>query len=171
MENHPCPWCKCDMHDEVPVFDFRSAAKWRDTINSAEEMNAKYKHPLFAVPGLNSLCLFLDPMHTIDLGISMHAVGSILWDLIEDEMEASNRPARCVEVNRLIVEAYNFLGTPPSKRVGVLKLTDIGDSTNEFPVLKHCKARKVRYLVPAVKRLLGNECLDGNKIDEQKLPK
>ena len=78
MENHPCPWCKCDMHDEVPVFDFRSAAKWRDTINSAEEMNAKYKHPLFAVPGLNSLCLFLDPMHTIDLGISMHAVGSIL---------------------------------------------------------------------------------------------
>ena len=62
----------------------------------------------------------------------MHAVGSILWDLIEDEMEASNRPARCVEVNRLIVEAYNFLGTPPSKRVGVLKLTDIGDSTNEF---------------------------------------
>lgn len=76
-------------------------------------------------------------------------------DLIEDEMVASNRPARCAAVNRLIVEAYNFLGTPSSKRVGVLKLTDIGDSTTEFPVLKHCKARKVRYLVPAVKRLLG----------------
>lgn len=155
MENHPCPWCKCDMHDEIPVFDFRSSAKWRETIRSAEEMNAKYKHPLFAVPGLNSQCIFLDPMHTIDLGVSMHVVGSVLWDLIEDEMVASNRPARCAAVNRLIVEAYNFLGTPSSKRVGVLKLTDIGDSTTEFPVLKHCKARKVRYLVPAVKKLLG----------------
>ena len=45
----------------------------------------------------------------------MHVVGSVLWDLIEYEMEASNRPARCVEVNRLTVEAYDFLGTPPSK--------------------------------------------------------
>ena len=151
MCDHPCPWCHADMHDEIPVFDFRTCAKWRKTIKSEAEMEM-YEHPLFQVPGLNSQAIFLDPMHTVDLGVSMHVVGSVLWDLIEDKMEGSNRPARCVALNRLITQAYNDLGAPASDRVGVLKLTDIGDSTTEFPVLKHCKARKVRYLVPAVKR-------------------
>ena len=153
------------MHDEISVFDFRTAAKWRKTCYTHEEMVAMYNHPLFKAPGLNCEAIFLDVMHTVDLGVSMHVAGSVLWDLIEDEMPASNRTKRCVEVNRLLVECYNELGTPASKRVGVLKLTDIGESTSEFPVLKHCKARKVRYLIPAIKRPLAfkQEWLDSHQ--------
>ena len=83
------------MRDEIPVFDFRTNAEWRKTCYSPEQMAAKYEHSLFKVPGLNSEAIFLDVMHTVDLGMS------ILWDLIEDEMTASNRPSRCVQVNRL----------------------------------------------------------------------
>ena len=90
--------------------------------------------------------------------------GSVLWDLIEDEMPQSNRPDRCVAVNRLVVEMYNALGTPANMRVGVLKLTDIGESAKEFPCLKHCKARRVRYLVPVIKKLPGSlEWLDSHQ--------
>ena len=157
MQDNPCGWCHCDMRDEIPVFDFRTNAEWRKTCYSPEQMAAKYEHPVFKVPGLNSEAIFLDVMHTVDLGVSMHVAGSVLWDLIEDEMTASNRPSRCVQVNRLLVECYNELGTPASQRVGVLKLTDIGESVKEFPVLKHCKARKVRYLVPVIKMPLVSE--------------
>ena len=105
------------MRDEIPVFDFRTTAKWRKTCCTYEDMVVMYNHPVFKAPGLNCKAIFFDVTHTVDLGVSMHAAGSGLWDLIEDEMPASNRTNRCVEVNRQ-VERYNELGTPASKRVG-----------------------------------------------------
>lgn len=147
MEDHPCAWCSADMHDEIPCFDFRTCATWRGHVYSSDEMNRKYKHPLFKVPALNSQCIFLDVLHSIDLGVSCHVCGSVLWDLIEDEMPQSNRPDRCVAVNRLVVEMYNALGTPANMRVGVLKLTDIRESAKEFPCLLGASDQKAAWLV------------------------
>ena len=101
------------MRDEIPVFDFRTTAKWRKTCCTYEDMVVMYNHPVFKAPGLNCKAIFFDVMHTVDSGVSMHVAGSGLWDFIEDEMPASNRTS----MNRQ-VECYNELRTPASKRAG-----------------------------------------------------
>ena len=153
MSDHPCGFCNCDMHDEIPFNDFRPEAKWKTTCFSAAEMAEKYSHELFTVPGLHPLGLYLDTLHTLDLGVSCHVCGNILWEILEDHLEEPSREGRLASLNKMIVEEYNALGTPASQRVGLLKTSNIGESSSVYPLLKHIKGRRVRYLVPVVRRL------------------
>ena len=67
MSDHPCGFCNCGMHDEIPFNDFRPEAKWKTTCFSAAEMAEKCSHELFTVLGLHPLGLYLDTLHTLDL--------------------------------------------------------------------------------------------------------
>ena len=71
------------MRDEIPVFDFRTTAKWRKTCCTYEDMVVMYNHPVFKAPGLNCKAIFFDVMHTVDLGVSTHVAGSGLWQATE----------------------------------------------------------------------------------------
>jgi len=135
-------FCNCDMHDEIPFNDFRPEAKWKSTCFSAAEMAEKYSHELFAVPGLHPLKLYLDILHTLDLGVSCHVCGNILWEILEDHLEEPSREGRLASLNKMIVEEYNALGTPASQRVGLLKISNIGGSSSVYPLLKHIKGRR-----------------------------
>ena len=72
---------------------------------------------------------------------------------LEDHLEEPSREGRLASLNKMIVEEYNALGTPASQRVGLLKISNIGESSSVYPLLKHIKGRRVRYLVPVVRRL------------------
>ena len=151
--NHPCGLCNCDMRGEIPFNDFRSVAKWRDTCFSPDEMAAKYHHKLFSVPGLHPCAIYLDTLHTLDLGVSCHVAGNILWEIMEDHLEGSRREQRLQTLNSMVAEEYNALQIPASQRIGLLKKTSIAESSGEYPVLKHIKGRRVRHFVPVVHRL------------------
>lgn len=153
MADMPCGYCQADQHDERPFNDFRATALWRDTIYTPQEMEEKYTHQLFKVPGLHPLGMYLDTLHTLDLGVSCHICGNILWEILEDHMEEPSREGRLASLNKMVVEEYNALGTPASQRVGILKVSNIGESSSVYPLLKHIKGRRVRYLVPVVKKL------------------
>ena len=43
---------------------------------------ANTHHKLFIIPGLHPLALYLDTLHTLDLGVSYHVADNVLWELI-----------------------------------------------------------------------------------------
>jgi hypothetical protein len=49
------------------------------------------------------------------------------------------------QVNRQIVEAYKKCGIPASQRLKRLNLSDVCAGGDEYPVLKHCKGRRIRH--------------------------
>lgn len=111
-----------------------------------------YPHQLWKVPG-HPKAIYLDTLHTLDLGVASYIIGSILWSILEDHLPDRNRDVRMAALNDKIVHYYNVLGIPASQRCGQLKISNIGQGSNTYPVLKHIKGRRVRYLVPVVKRL------------------
>lgn len=104
------------------------------------------------MPGLNPLAIALDTLHTWDLGISCHLLGSLLWDLLEDTGHG-NRDERWKAIYEEIGLLYDEMDVAASQRIGRLKWKDIAKSTSVFPSLKHVKGRRVRHFVPVCLRL------------------
>ena len=80
--NHLCPYCAADQFmvgSERPFTDFRSTAKWRESVLSEKKLEEKYgSHPLLQVPGASVLTLKLDVLHVLDLGVAAYLHGSVL---------------------------------------------------------------------------------------------
>ena len=157
MSNYPCGFCQADNFfskedgsspvGERPFNDFRSCAAWRSSVYSFEQMQAKYKHPLMEVPGISALSLKIDSLHVIDLGVAAHLYGSLLWSLIEDEKHklGGSRESAMHYLNKQIVDEYAKLKIPAPSRTGKLLLSNICNSSQQYPVLKHLKGRRIRH--------------------------
>ena len=102
-------------------------------------------HPLMAVSGITPATIKLDLLHLVDLGVASHLYGNLVWDLVEDHAEGGNRAMKLHQVNKQIVEAYKTCGIPASQRLKRLNLSDVCAGGDEYPVLKHCKGRRIRH--------------------------
>ena len=110
---------------------------------------------MFGIPGLNPLAISLDILHTWDLGISLHLLGSFLWDLLEESEEA-NRDLAWEALFEEIQSTYASQNVPLGSKLGRLKWKDLAKSNNEYPMLKHVKGRRVRHFAPVALEIAAN---------------
>ena len=145
MSNYPCAYCSATNffgENEAPFTDMTKEAKWRET---KLKETPKVDHPLMKVSGVSFWTIKLDLLHTLDLGVASHLYGNLIYDLVEDHVEGSSRPARLVKANQLILEGYAFLGIPAAKRLQKLSLSDLCTGGEDYPCLRHVKGRRVRW--------------------------
>ena len=141
---------------DIPWNDFRPCASWRGTLKTPAAFCGDYdSHPVFGIPGLNPLAINLDILHTWDLGISLHLLGSFLWDLLEESEEA-NRDLAWEALFEEIQSTYASQNVPSGSKLGRLKWKDLAKSKNEYPMLKHVKGRRVRHFVPVALEIAAN---------------
>ena len=129
---------------DMPWNDFRSTALWRKSLLTPEELMAAFNHKIFTVSGVNPLALCLDTLHTLDLGVSCHIVGNLLWELIE-------------EMNEKIQKTYESEGIPAMDRLHAISHSDLRKKAQEYPILKHQKGARVRKFIPVACKLAGEK--------------
>eukprot|EP00959_Pyramimonas_sp_CCMP1952_P457338 9474768-Pyramimonas_sp.AAC.2 len=88
----------------------------------------------------------------MDLGVSCHVFGNLLWDILEDDLPG-NRDAGMILLNRIITCIYNENGTPSNDRIPKLESSDLAKSNEFYPWLKHVKGRRVRKFAAVALRL------------------
>ena len=156
---NPCFKCACNV-DEVPWNDFREAAAWRATVKTPAQNLAQppTRHIILTVPGIVAESFALDMMHVIDLGISLHVLGNVLFYIIFDVLRGHTWDSAVQIVFEQILGIYQELGTPHSSRLAELKMENICVDRNaphqNYPMLRSVKARETRYLVPVVLQLI-----------------
>lgn len=98
--NRFCWRCRCDRSDEHAWTDFSVQAPWRETTLTAQELvDTEMAHPFFDRKiGTSLATIMLDSMHTLDLGVSLYCMGSVLFTIIFDDMESPDKVACCAEV-------------------------------------------------------------------------
>ena len=172
MSNYPCAYCWASNFfgdNEAPFTDFRSGeeflvilgwiapallaqtihflamlcrteAAWRAT----QEM-PEVEQPLMTVSGVTPDTIKLDLLHLVDLGIAAHLYGNLIWDLLEDHTGGSSRQSKLAVVNNQVANAYKSCQMPAGKRLQRLHLSDICAGGDDYPMLRHCKGRRIRY--------------------------
>ena len=172
MSNYPCAYCWASNFfgdNEAPFTDFRSGqqllvilgwiapallaqtiqclamlcrteAAWRGT----QEM-PEVEHPLMTVSGVTPDIIKLDLLHLVDLGIAAHLYGNLIWDLLEDHTGGSSKQSKLAVVNNQIANAYKSCQMPAGKRLQRLNLSDICAGGDDYPMLRHCKGRRIRH--------------------------
>ena len=101
--------------------------------------------------GLNFWHVCLDILHILDLGITQHVCGSVLYLFVFDFGLGGNLNGRMERVWTELVEAYRGLGTPSREHSRSSKPT-------KFPEL-HSKGAVARHCVPALNNVLSTEQL------------
>ena len=133
--------------------DFRQDAGWRSTTLTPGQLQARLEHPLFTVPGINAQALKLDVLHVLDLGVSCHAVGNLLWEII-DESKPGSRDSNMSCLNAEIQEIYQELGISSGTSLPNLKWkSDLASGGQEYPCLKHQKGRRIKHFMPVAVEL------------------
>ena len=160
----PCPWCKCNQSN-IPWNDFRSTAKWREKLNSPEELMAAFDHKLFCISGVNPLAICLDTLHTLDLGVTCHIIGNVLWELLEAMPQS--RDVAMKLLNEKIQRKYAKLGVPAAERMHSIAHKELRKKATDYPILKHQKGARVRKFVPVL-YLLAKEATESHH-DQQRL--
>lgn len=153
MANFPCPFCRADnFHDSsksvAPFTDFRKGALWKTTERRVKDP-PPLQHALYRVPGVSFWTLKMDLLHLIDLGVASHVYGNLLAAMIYKS--PLSRKQALVEVNKLMATKYTELGIAAGHRLPRLNASDI--FTDDFPVLRHVKGRRVRRFAPVATHL------------------
>ena len=148
--NRPCFKCGCNT-STVPWNDFRPQAAWKQTVFAAEEnrRNPPTSHIVLSIPGVRAETVALDVMHTVDLGVTCHAVGSLFFELIYDRLLPGSRSEAAAALCAKISTLQEDLGVPVSSRLRNFKLENITDPdapNQSYPCLRYIKARECRYL-------------------------
>ena len=61
--------------------------------------------------------------------------------------------ARLTQLNKKIIEQYDKPGIEAQRRMRSLNLSDLAESNEEYPCLKHQKAARIRYFAPVALEL------------------
>ena len=116
---------------------------------------------IFSLPGVNIFTVQQDTLHVVDKGVSLHVLGNVLFQIIQDEplvLEAGNLQARVDFTWFMIQKEYDLLGTHHRSRIPTLTMSMLGDSEarspTSYPCLSSVKAAHVKHLVRAVLALL-----------------
>jgi hypothetical protein len=142
----PCMCCKANTSD-VPFTDFRETALWRN----CRRDEVPSVHPAFSCFGLSQGSLVYDTLHVLEQGPTSHVLGNALWMLRYEEKLSMDA------INADLQDAYRCLATPSGYRVVVQAnlFVDVRAPRADYPCLgKSIKARQVRYLLPAVHKVV-----------------
>ena len=88
----------------------------------------------------------VDWLHTVDLGVAAHFIGSVIYDIIYNKLSHMSRLSALAEVRDIVLQ--------PVEHGSTLSQFDLGNFTQPkkhlatYPVLCHMKAAHVRGLVP-----------------------
>ena len=149
----PCFLCQCTGYKggPRPWTDFRPCADWRSTTIAlpadGSAMAKPNHHPIWMIPGLSIFCVLFDILHTVDLGICAHVLGSILDELMRDQTFGNNQDERLETVWGWIRRTYSE--DKVGNRLAHLKLSMFMSDNNNFAVL-HCKGNEARHLLPVL---------------------
>ena len=88
-----CPFCQASAtNPNIPWSDFSLGAAWRPTVWSHDEYIAHMLLHELVIPmlfrtnggvlGLRLECVMVDVLHTVDLGLTTHIVGNVIWWLV-----------------------------------------------------------------------------------------
>ena len=114
-----------------------------------EELMAAFNHKIFTVSGVNPMAPRLDTLHTLDLGVSCHIVGNLLWELMLGM--PYNRDISMRKLNAKIQKFYESEGIPAIDRLRTISHSDLRKNAQEYPTLKHQKGARVRKFIPVGK--------------------
>ena len=150
--NSPCSWCACD-RDGTPFNDFRPTAAWKSTrvIPAMSKENNPCRHPVMRIPGVIFESVYIDTLHVLDLGVSLHCAANLFVDIVH-ELPGS-RQSNLVALRQDVMSLYGKFRTPVECRGPTLELKHFLPNTTSYPELHGWKAREVRYLVPVCKAL------------------
>jgi hypothetical protein len=103
-----CCMCHAD-HADLPWTDFSDAAAWKDTCGNDpatwQEEQGK-PHVLFTTPGLNVNMVMFDVLHVVDLGVSLHVQGNVLFELAMGMAPGDTAMARTQHVWHMVQAFY-----------------------------------------------------------------
>jgi hypothetical protein len=156
---HPCHLCNCNKSDNCYA-DFRPTAPWRSSAPKLPGSN----HPIMTLVSVHNFGL--DLMHVFDLGVTCHAIGNLLFDLVYNQMQGT-REACWQQIWAFIQESYSTLNVPHDRRVGYMKLSNITNTDRphqQYPMLHGLKAAEVRSLVE-VAELLAKTFYKGTSLE------
>ena len=112
-------------------------------------------HVLLSVPGVAAETFAIDILHVVDLGITLHAVGNLFFDLVFHVFPGT-REAATTRLFNEVLAGYVDLGVGASHRVTRILLTNFCDKDaphKSFPCLSGIKAREARWLLPVAASL------------------
>jgi hypothetical protein len=73
------------------------------------------------------------------------------------------------QLNKKITKHYDKLNIEAQKRIRALSLSDLCDSSEHYPCLKHQKANTIRHFAPVAESLAEEHSVPGNKASQHRL--
>ena len=149
--NEPCFKCACNC-DDAPWNDFRPTATWRSRVYTPLQNRGSppTQHPVMSIPCVVAETFAIDVMHVVDLGIALHLVGNVLFELMYESKWNMDR------IWARVLEIYCDLDIEAGHRITKLakaSFADLSTPHQKYPCLKGIKAREARYLVPVAWKL------------------
>lgn len=142
----PCHLCQCNQDN---CKDFRPTAPWKNTqptLPGSEHL----------IMGLITVWFFMiDMLHVFELGITAHAVGNLLFEIVYEQLPGP----RLTAFNRLwtrILDLYEELNVPQDNRMTNLALKNFTNPqrpNKQFPLMSKLKAAESRGLVEVSEQL------------------
>ena len=169
--SHPCPTCPCVRQDGHPMRwnDFSTGALWKGFVFETMEpfvahcaLKSKQVHHIFKTLedgglGMHILSQYKDTLHVVDLGVSMHAAGNVLW-LLCYELLGNIHQANIAQVWGEVQQLYKERDT--SAQLCFLSIRQFcnPDSPNvAYPLLKG-KGADNRHLIPILLVIWRKHC-------------
>ena len=147
--NIPCSWCSGDYDPDRPYNDFRDTAAWRATVVTAPASSADNpcKHAVMKIPGVIFETIYIDTLHVVDLGISLHCIGNLFSDLCIREWDGTQQK-NLAKLSAEVLKLQQDFNIPAGSRGQALDLKHFIAKGGAYPILHGWKAREVRNLIP-----------------------
>lgn len=159
-------WVKCHSFDDMcwlcpanksdnPYTDFRPGSMWRRMCYTASQTRAvpATNHPIMQIPGVVTQTFCVESLHTNELGLMSHFSANVFFEQIYEKfMEGATNAVRLANLWKHILKSYVDNGISSSNRIGHLHLEMFCTPKaphQHYPVFSGCKAREIRYLLPA----------------------
>ena len=146
----PCWICQAN-DSTIPWTDFGDDAAWRTSWHPPHVQVSDVA--FFRLPGVTGANLCIDVLHTMCLGVSAHAVGSVVADLIERRVPGTTMAQRLDILWDRIRDFYVQFGS--TNRLNNLSMTMV-QKTGKFSELS-ARAAEIRGLVPVLEAICKEE--------------
>ena len=80
--NLPCEWCDGGRPPHPPFLHLQPHAAWVGTCHSPPTLGPPSNHRIFTIAGVTKFSIGLDSMHTMDLGVHAHFLGSCFHSML-----------------------------------------------------------------------------------------
>ena len=154
-----CPWCTANKTTRN-WFDFRPSAPWR----KSQPRPRASDHQIYNLRGFTTWHFGIDWLHVMDLGVSCHAIGNVLADVVFRRLGHLSKEAAMVQVTNFIYDndgSVEHGRLPPS--LDLKNFTTPKSVNSVYPILAHVKASEAKALVPRVAELARDLC-DGSQL-------